>query len=150
MLRLFDQWVAALATVGHSDGTAAEVLTDLGRNMLSIILSPVSIALHRILFAEASRLPDLCERMYGAKTEAIERHDPIRVVLRRLVARGALRGDDVGFLDYQFIQMIIARPLRHALLGAPPMTAAVQEEHVRKTVDLFLRGAATTTSPKSR
>jgi len=57
------------------------------------------------------------------------------------VARGALRGNDIGFLDQQFIQMIIARPLRHALFGAPPMSEAAREDHVRKSVELFLRGA---------
>lgn len=138
--RLFDQWIAALADVGDSDGTVDDVLTAMGRQMLSIVLSPISIAFHRILFAEASRLPELCATMYQHRVRADD-EDPIRAILRRLVARGALRHDDIGFLDYQFIQLIIARPLRHALLGAPPMTAAAREEHVRKSVQLFLHGA---------
>jgi AcrR family transcriptional regulator len=141
VLRLFDQWKAALADVGDSDGTVDDVLTALGRQMLSIVLSPISIAFHRILFAEASRLPELCAGMYQQRVRGADGQDPIRAILRRLATRGALRGDDFGFLDYQFIQMIIARPLRHALLGAPPMTAAAREDHVRKSVDLFLRGA---------
>lgn len=140
VMRLFDQWIAALADVGHSDGTVDNVLTALGRQMLSIVLSPISIAFHRILFAEAARLPDLCATMYQHRARADD-EDPIRAILRRLVARGTLRDDDIGFLDYQFIQLIIARPLRHALLGAPPMTAAAREEHVRKSVQLFLHGA---------
>lgn len=143
VLRLFEQWKAALADVGARDGTADDVLTALGRQMLSIVLSPISIAFHRILFAEAARLPELCANMYQHRVRAADDgQDPIRAVLRRLAARGALRGDDLGFLDYQFVQMIIARPLRHALLGAPPMTAAAREEHVRKSVQLFLHGAA--------
>jgi AcrR family transcriptional regulator len=150
VLRLFDQWIAALANLGDGDGTVADVLTDLGRHMLNIVLSPVSIALHRILFAEASRLPDLCARMYKPMADKPDRDDPIRTVLRRLVARGDLRGDDIWFLDYQFIQMIIARPLRHAMLGAPPMTAAAREEHIRKTVELFLHGAATSSPARAR
>jgi TetR/AcrR family transcriptional repressor of mexJK operon len=141
VLRLFDQWKAALAEVGDSDGAAGDVLTELGRQMLSIVLSPISIAFHRILFAEGSRLPDLCATMYQPRAEAADGRDPIRVILRRLAARGAVRGDDIGFLDTQFIQMIIARPLRHALFGAPPMSEAAREEHVRKSVELFLHGA---------
>lgn len=142
VLRLFEQWTAALAEVGDSGGAVDDVLTELGRQMLSIVLSPISIAFHRILFAEASRLPELCASMYQPRAEAAaDSRDPIRAILRRLAARGALRGDDIGFLDQQFIQMIIARPLRHALFGAPPMSEAAREDHVRKSVELFLRGA---------
>lgn len=141
VLRLFDQWKTALADVGGSEGAVDDVLTALGRQMLNIILSPISIALHRILFAEGARLPDVCARMYQARAETDEDPDPIRAILHRFAAQGALRDDDLGFLDYQFIQLIIARPLRHALLGAPPMTAAAREDHVRKSVHLFLHGA---------
>lgn len=141
--RLVEQWKAALAEVGDSEGTLSEVLTATGRRMMNIVLSPMSIALHRILFAESWRFPEISASMYQPhKTEADRNRDPIRAIFRRFAERGALRGDDIGFLDQQFIQMIIARPLRHALLDAPPMTAADQEEHVRKAVELFLHGAA--------
>jgi AefR-like transcriptional repressor, C-terminal domain len=63
-------------------------------------------------------------------------------MLRGSVVRGALRLDDVAFLDQKFIQTLPGNPLRHALLGASPMTPLAQEEHVRKAVDLFLRVAA--------
>jgi TetR/AcrR family transcriptional repressor of mexJK operon len=142
VLRLIDQWNAALAEVGESDGAVSDVLTALGRQMLNVVLSPTLIALQRILFGEASRLPELCARMYQPKPKAAEIEDPVRIILRRFAARGALRGDDIGFLDQQFIEMIIGRPLRHSLLGAPPMTAAAREEHVQKTVALFLHGAS--------
>ena len=76
-------------------------------------MSPIAIAFHRILFAEASRLPELCAGMYQRrKTAAI-----------------------------RFIRLIIARPLSHALLGAPPMSEAAREAHVRESVALFLHGA---------
>ncbi|HEX9463680.1 MAG TPA: TetR/AcrR family transcriptional regulator [Alphaproteobacteria bacterium] len=144
VMRLFDQWWAAVTEVDASQGTPSDVLMATGRRLLSIVLSPTALALHRILFAEASRLPEVCALMYGSrKTEEEERRDPIRNMLHRLVAQGAVRGDDIGFLDQHFIHMIIGRPLRHALLGAPPMTVAAREEHIRKTVELFLHGAAT-------
>ena len=143
VMRLFEHWKAALAEVGDSEGTLSEVLTATGRRMMNIVLSPMSIALHRTLFAESWRFPEIGAYMYQPhKTEADMNRDPIRAIFRRFVERGDLRGDDVGFLDQQFIQMIIARPLRHALLGAPPMSAAAQEEHVRKAVELFMHGAA--------
>lgn len=146
--RLLDQWWAALVDVKESEGSLADVLTAMGRRMLSIVLSPMSIVLHRTLFAEASRLPEFCAQMYRTRqTEAEISRDPIRSVLRRFAASGALRADDIEFLDQQFIQMIIGRPLRHALLGAPPMSAAAREDHVRKSVHLFLHGAGLSRSP---
>lgn len=143
LTRLVEHWKAALAEVGDSEGTLSEVLIATGQRMLSIVLSPTVVALHRILFAESWRFPEISASMYQPhKTEADMKRDPIRAIFRRFAERGALRGDDIGFLDQQFIQVIIARPLRHALLGAPPMSAADQEEHVRKAVELFLHGAA--------
>jgi TetR/AcrR family transcriptional repressor of mexJK operon len=150
VLRLVDQWKAAVAEIGDSDGTLADALTEAGRHTLNIALSPTSIALHRILFAEAARLPELCAGMYRPQAEPDDSFDPIRAILRRFASRGALRGDDIAFLDQQFIQMIIGKPLRHALFGAPPMSDAAREDHVRKSVDLFLRGAGLSPSAAAR
>jgi TetR/AcrR family transcriptional repressor of mexJK operon len=144
-MRLFQQWRTAMAELGDSEGNLSDVLTAIGRRMLDIALSPLSLALHRTLFAEAARLPELCAQM--DKGTQFEQQDPIRAAFRRFVDRGQLRVDDVAFLDHQFIQAIIGKPLRRALLGAPPMTAAEREEHVRKAVDLFVRGVETV--PKS-
>ena len=51
-----------------------------------------------------------------------------------------VQSDDVAFLDQQFVHAIMGRPLRQALLGAPPMSARAQDEHVRKAVALFMNG----------
>ena len=146
MMRLVEQWTAAVADIGESDGTLADALTTAGRNTLSIALSPTSLALHRILFAEAARFPELCAGMYRPPAEPDDRFDPIRAILRRFAADV----DDVAFLDQQFIQLIIGKPLRHALFGAPPMTDAAREDHVRKSVALFLHGAGLSPPPKAR
>jgi AcrR family transcriptional regulator len=146
-IRLTEQSRAALAKVGESEGSLADVLTATGRELLSIVLSPASIALHRILFAEAARLPELCARIY--RDPPPDRQDSIHALFRRLADRGVLRDEDVAFLDQQFVQAIIGKPLRNALLGAPPMSARAQHEHVRKAVALFLHGTAVS-PPHSR
>lgn len=145
-MRLFQQWRAAMAELGDTEGSLSDVLTATGRRMLDIVLSPLSLALHRTLFAEATRLSELCGEMY--KGTQFEHQDPIRTIFRRFADRGELRTDDVAFLDRQFIHAIIGKPLRHTLLGARPMTAAEREAHVRKAVDLFVHGAAA--APASR
>lgn len=147
VIRMAEQSRAALAKVGESEGSLSDVLTATGRQLLGIVLSPQSIAFHRILFAEAARLPDLCARVY--QYGASDNEDSIRLLFRRLAARGMVRSDDVAFLDQQFVQAIIGKPLRNALLGATPMSARAQDEHARKAVALFLQGMALS-SPGSK
>lgn len=146
-IRMADQARAALAKVGESEGSLSEILTATGRQLLSIVLSRQAIALHRILFAEAARLPELCARIsqYGAA----ESEDSIRRLFRRLADRGIVRSEDVAFLDQQFVHAIIGMPLRNALLGVSPMSVRAQDEHVRKAVALFLHGMVTS-PPRSK
>ena len=139
-LRMAEQSRAALGKIAESEGDPAEMLTAIGRHLLGVVLSPQSIAFHRILFAEAARLPELCARIIP--DDAVELPDSTRSLFRRLAERGLIRSEDVVFLDGQFVHAIIGKPLRRALLGAPPMPARAQEEHVRKAVALFLHGMA--------
>lgn len=140
VLRLAEQSRGMMFGIGESEGSLSDILTAVGRRMLSIVLSPVVLAFHRIVFAEAARLPELCARLRQFTTT--ETQDPVPAFFRRFADRGALRSDDVALLHQQFTQTIIGQPLRNALLGAPPMSARAQEEHVRKAVELFLHGAA--------
>lgn len=146
-IRMAEQSSAALAKVGESEGSLTEVLTAAGRQLLSIVLSPQSIAFHRILFAEAARLPELCAHIY--RDIPSDPQGSIHLLFRDLADRGLLRNEDVEFVKQQFVQTIMAKPLRNALLGAPPMSARAQDEHVRKAVALFLHGAAVS-SPHSK
>jgi TetR/AcrR family transcriptional repressor of mexJK operon len=138
VVRLSEKWRAEVSRASESEGSLSEALAAAGRLVLSAVLSPSSLAFHRILFAEAARLPRLCALMYQEPSS--DSQDPIRAIFRRFADRGELRVDHVAFLDQQFVQSIIGKPLRNALLGAPPMNARAQEEHVRKAVDLFFHG----------
>lgn len=141
VLRMAEQSRAELGKIAESDGDTVDVLTAIGLHLLGIILSPQSIAFHRILFAEAVRLPEqLCARIIP--DQPAEAPDATRRLFHRLAERGLVRSEDVVFLDQQFVQAIIGKPLRKALFGAPPMTAPAQEEHVRKAVALFMHGMA--------
>jgi AcrR family transcriptional regulator len=136
-LRMAEQTRAALGKIADGEGSVEEILTATGRHLLGVILSPQSIAFHRILFAGAARLPTLTARIISDEPEL---PDSTRRLFRRLAARGLIRDEDVVFLDQQYIHAVIGKPLRRALLGAPAMTARQQEEHVRKAVALFLKG----------
>lgn len=137
-VRMSQQRREEVAAIGESEGSLEEVLIAMGRRVLDIVLSAQSVAFHRILLTESSRLPELSTRTY--LDSATDLHAPFRAVFRRFIEQGVLRIDDVGFLERQFIQLVIGRPLLDALLGAPPMTPQAQEVHIRRTTDLFLRG----------
>ncbi|MDQ7250602.1 TetR/AcrR family transcriptional regulator [Dongia sedimenti] len=137
-LRMAERSRAELREIADGDGELADVLGAIGRHLLGIILSPQSIAFHRILFAEAARLPELFARI--VPDQPTEMPDATRRLFHRLAERGLVRREDVAFLDQQFVHAIIGKPLRKALFGASPMTAREQEEHVRKAVALFMHG----------
>jgi AcrR family transcriptional regulator len=140
VVRMAERSGAAMQKIAEKEGSVAEMLTTAGRHLLEIVLSPESIAFHRILFAEAARLPELCARV--AQDKPTEFSDALYRMFLRLSERGEIQGEDVVFLDQQFLHAIIGRPLRKALFGAPPMNARAREEHVRKAVALFLNGMA--------
>ena len=139
--RLRDESWTSIAQVDDVEGSLPDVLTAVGRRLLGVVLSPPSLAFHRILFAEAARLPEFCASIYSGTSP--DGPAPIHRVFRRFAEHGALRGEDVAFLSQQFIQAIVGNPLRNALLGAPPMSAHAQDDHVRKAVKLFLGGMTT-------
>lgn len=139
-VRMSEQRRSEMAKIGEGEGDPLEVLTAVGRRLLDSVLSPESIAFHRIVFADAARLPELCARMYQDTPPNAQ--NPVRAIFHRFADRGALRIDDVSLLDRQFIQAIVGQPLLQTLLGGPPMGEHEREEHVRRTVDLFLYGAA--------
>lgn len=139
-LRMAEQSRVEMTAIGESNQSLPDVLTATGRFLLNVVLSPQSVAFHRIVFSEAARLPELCASIY--QDSPFDRDHPIRRIFLRFVDQGALHMDDVDFLTRQFVQTIIGNPLRNALLGAPPMSISAQEEHVCKAVELFLRGIA--------
>ncbi len=143
--RMAEQSRTEVMTVGESNQDFPDVLVATGRFLLSVVLSPQSVAFHRIVFSEAARLPDLCASIY--RNAPSDHEHPIRRLFLRFAEQGVWPIDEVNFLTQQFIQAIIGNPLRNALLGAPPMSASAQEEYVGKVVALFLRGASARRSP---
>ena len=55
----------ASALAGHDDGLEA-ALRRLGRTILGFLISPSTMAIHRIVLAEADRVPGLAEAFYAA------------------------------------------------------------------------------------
>ena len=120
-------------------GTLEEILMRLSRFILQAALSPPSLALHRVILAEATRFPELAAvaNEQGRSREAVSR---IAALLERETAPGKLAPQDAAFAAAQFLQMVVGLPQRRALGLGTPMTQKELESWTRDTVALFLTG----------
>jgi len=117
--------------------SAAEVLRRIAPFILKASLSKESLALYRIVLAEAQRFPELALIMneQGARQEAIHR---ISALLKpKANQKGAF---DPSFAAEQFLFMLTAAPQRRALGLGTPMTVPELDQWASSTVDLFLKG----------
>lgn len=121
------------------------VLRNFAGLILSAVLTPQALALHRLIVGESARFPKLAAAVIGegATQEAVAL---IGGVLSREVEAGRLKLDDPAFAAEQFLHMALTIPQRRALLGKP-MTPAELETWPRAVVDLFLDGVRPPASP---
>src|SRR5258706_9687339 len=77
VVRMSVKWRAEISRASEFEGSLPEALAAAGRLVLRAFLSPSSLAFHRILFAEAARLPELCPLIYQ---EASELQDPLPAI----------------------------------------------------------------------
>ena len=119
-------------------GPLEQALLRLARVILHAAVSPQAVALYRVIVAEAARFPDIAAvvgqqgRSQAAVTQIaalLAHHDgPARSAAAR------------EFAATQFLQMVMAAPLRRALGLGEPMTEAELDAWARNTVALFLNG----------
>jgi TetR/AcrR family transcriptional repressor of mexJK operon len=113
-----------------------EALRQIARIMLHASMSPESLALYRVMLAEATRFPELALIMneQGARKEAITR---IAELLHR---EAKMDQPAASFAAEQFIVMVVAAPQRRALGLGKELNKAELDKWANDTVDLFLHG----------
>jgi AcrR family transcriptional regulator len=125
----------------YEGGNLEEVLRRLARLILRATLTPLALALNRLMVAEAQRFPELAAIVAreGGRAEVVER---IAATLEREARAGGLAIDRSEFAAEQFLQLVVALPQRRALgLGlGTPMTEAELDIWADDCVDLFLNG----------
>jgi TetR/AcrR family transcriptional repressor of mexJK operon len=119
-------------------GTLQEILQRLAGMILRAALSPQAIALHRLLYAESARFPELVRAIEsdGGTREASE-------LIGNLLARelpAQLSAADRAFAAQQFIFMVVTLPRRRAMGLGTPMTPAELDAWAEKVARLFVRG----------
>jgi AcrR family transcriptional regulator len=120
-------------------GTLEEVLTRLAQFILHAALMPGSVALHRVILAEATRFPELATVVteQGGSREAIV---AIAALLEREAQAGRPMLANTEFAAAQFLQLVVALPQRRALGLGTPMRQDELDGWARDTVALFLDG----------
>ena len=116
----------------------AETLTELARRFLSLVMAPSSLALHRMLIAEAPRFPDLAREVYAAGPAQAARR--LAAYLAEQDRRGRLVVADPELAAEQFLGALTGHVHLRAVLGIDEAPSREQCERIAAhAVESFLR-----------
>src|SRR5690606_26944653 len=117
----------------------AQVLSEVGRNLVNICVSQQGAAVLRIVMAEGGRFPALRDIFIGTAIDPVQRD--LARYLTRQIKLGALELDDPLLAAKMFLEMVKADlPVRMCCGADTPSPRAI-ERQVQIAVELFLRGA---------
>ena len=136
--RKVDRWVSVSAPEAPTPGArVADVLLGMGRRMVAAILVPESIAINRIVTAQAIRFPDLAHAIHR---EAWQRSNAaVAAVLADFARDGQIAIEDGEMAADLFISLVVGRLSRLAVLGIA-IDPEQAERRVEAAVSLFLDG----------
>jgi TetR/AcrR family transcriptional repressor of mexJK operon len=123
----------------YEGGNLKEVLRRLARLMLQAVLTPMALALNRLMVAEAQRFPELAAIVAreGGRAEVVGQ---IALMLERETRAGVLTIDRPAVAAEQFLHLVVTLPRRRALGLGTPMTEAELDIWADDCVNLFLNG----------
>lgn len=123
----------------YDEGSLEDVLRRVARLMLRAALTPMAVALNRLMVAEAQRFPELAAiaAREGSRAAAVGR---IAALLEREAEAGRLTLDRPEFAAAQFLDIVMALPQRRAMGLGQKMTEAELEVWAEDCVNLFLNG----------
>jgi len=136
---LIDERSRPLRTFQPGDSDAAETLREYGRHFADIVLAPGAIALHRLVTAEAERVPGLGQTFYE--------HGPafgnalMGDYLRGLCEAGVIEVPDPMLASAQLYQAMLGALQMRLLINAPAPSPAETELSIANAVETFLNGA---------
>ena len=134
---LIERCVAPITRFHSGTATLEATLVEIGRHLLTNVLAPAAVSLHRIIIAELERQPAFGRLAHGeGRKPAVK---AIAAVLRR--HGGELRVADFELAAQQFLSLVVDHSLCLATLGIKEDRRGV-EARVKAAVDLFLNGAA--------
>jgi TetR/AcrR family transcriptional repressor of mexJK operon len=118
-----------------------ERLTHYARNFLELLLSPMPMAIHRLVVAESERFPELGRAFYESGPRLVMHR--IAAYLAELMDRGALRRADPFVAAQQFKDLAISGVYQPRLWGViGDLTPQEMDVQVERAVDTFMRAYA--------
>lgn len=124
-----------------------EALLQLGINFTSLVFTPDSVRLHRIMQAEAVRHPKVVQIFYETGPKHVR--GEFARLLQAWQEQGQLSIPDIAKASDQFFSLLKGEMLvQVTLLGMPMPSEAELKKHVRATVDFFLSAYSPTYKTK--
>ena len=136
---LLDERSAPLRSFTPTDPDAASTLKALGEHFADLVLHPVAIALHRLVTAEAERVPGLGQAFFDhgpAVGQAI-----LGNYLTELADAGVVRLADAHTAGAQLYQAMLGDLQMRLLTNSPSRPTPVEVKNsIAMAVDIFLNG----------
>jgi AcrR family transcriptional regulator len=130
----------AIQRLALADQPPAQALRQVGRAYLDLALAPRSLALHRLVVAEAARHTQLGRLIFRNGPMAI-----VATLADYLKAQSSLRIADPDLAAQQFLGMVLAQNQLRLLLAARPTgKSAGIDQMIDHAVELFLNGCRRT------
>lgn len=132
-------FLAPIVQGAQESGDLADTLRSLGRDFLERVLSPSSLALHRLLVAESPRFPELGRLSYESGPDRLV--SGLAGLLRAQGERNNLSIPDPDLAAEQFLGTLLGFLQLRAILieGDVPDSARI-ERYVDYAVSVFLNG----------
>ncbi len=122
----------------NHDGDPADVLREIGKRMVRMMLSDTGLVIYRVVIAEAAKFPDLARGFFEA--------GPARAIgfmaqwLEEETRRGKLSVPDPEFAAEQFFNLCQTRLVLRRKLGMMPDPSGGEVDQViGASIDMFLK-----------
>lgn len=140
---LCDEWSGPLRAFSPNDRNLPETLVALGEHFASIVLTPEAIALHRLVTAEAGRIPGIGDVFFEHGPAA--GYAVLGRCLRQACDDGVIEVEDPVRAAAQLYQAMLGDAQMRLLTDAPrKLTEAEVRASVVEAVRLFLVGVSVT------
>ena len=139
VLRAKTQHLLALAqTSAQSDQDPLVGLKRTARSLLDFLLQPEMIRLNRIMIAEISRFPELCDSVFQDCVGPVS--GPVMQLLQRAADQGDVKGD-LETAHKLLLSLLTGWPLQESLIGRAPFAGTCDREaYFEAAWGMFLAG----------
>lgn len=128
------------ALMSGGDREPRAVLTSLARRFLGLILDPQTVALFRVLVAEAERAPKASELFFRNSIGRVTQM--LADWLAGETERGRLRVQDPQDAAWSYLGAVKGEAHMRATIGLAPLSTEQLEAHIERCADDFLRAHA--------